>query len=239
MKKALIVANWKMNKTIAAAEAFADEFLQIYPKNQILENVLICPPVFLFDRIKSLPVDFGAQDCSALSSGEGAYTGEISAKMLKDMGCKYVIIGHSERRKYNHESDDMIKEKIKNALKEGLKVILCIGESMTQREEGSLYNFLWNQVNKALPSNANSDNLIIAYEPIWAIGTGVAATKKQIEEIHKFLKDKFSSFLSIYGGSVTVKNAEDILSIKEISGLLIGGASLDPIEFSKIIKMRG
>lgn len=239
MNKALIVANWKMNKTIAAAKAFVADFLDVHKLEDSLENIVICPPATLIKFINELPVKIGAQDCSSFTYSEGSYTGDISAKMLKDAGCEYVIIGHSERRKNYNESDVEIKNKIINAHQAGLKVIFCIGESLLERENSSFLDVLFNQITNSVPNTANSSNLLIAYEPVWAIGSGTAASVEQIAEVHEFIFKEFNSFCSLYGGSVNARNAKEILSIKNVSGLLVGSASLDAFEFSQIIKARG
>ena len=234
--KALIVANWKMNKTIATAKGFVNDFTALSIKGN--QNIVICPPLALYPYIKELSVKFGAQDCSCLSATEGAFTGEVSAMMLKNIGFEYVIIGHSERRKNNNEQSDVIKQKIANAHANNLLSILCIGENLNQREGGNYLADLAAQLEECLPPSANMSNTIIAYEPIWAIGNGKAADLSQIEEVHQFLASKTSSKI-LYGGSVSSKNAGEILAIKNVSGLLIGNASLDAQEFNKIINIRG
>lgn len=230
--KSLLVANWKMHKTIEATKDFVRTMLNFPPA----DNVVICPAFTLQAYVKELPFSLGGQDCSEFSTTEGAFTGEVSAMMLEDAGCKYVIIGHSERRKYHQETASIIRKKIANAHQAGLIAVACIGEDLNQREAGNYLQFLAAELEAILPDSANMDNTIIAYEPIWAIGTGRAASLEQIEEVHQFLTDKFKI---IYGGSVTQDNAGAILSTKNVAGLLIGGASLDANKFNQIIKIRG
>ena len=235
--KSLLVANWKMNKTIASTKSFVETIKFI--NNVDDKNIVICPPITLFSYLKDLPFSLGAQDCSSLSLNEGAFTGEISAQMLKDAGCSYVIIGHSERRKHNNEVDNLIKSKIEFAHQAGLVAILCVGEDLITRENGKYLQVLASQIKGSLPNTANTKNTIIAYEPVWAIGANKAADVKQIEEVHKFLHNHMEGLKILYGGSVNIKNAEDILSTAYVSGLLIGGASLEAENFNKIIQIRG
>ena len=223
----MLVANWKMHKTIAMAKDFAEELFEYRDK------FILCPAFTLLNAVSRMKL--GGQDCSSYAESEGAFTGDISAAMLKDAGCEYVIIGHSERRKHHQESNHTIKNKIINAHKAGLIVILCIGESLTQREEGRYLEILAQQLKEALPDSSNQDNMVIAYEPIWAIGTGKTASIEQIEEVHQFLAK--NRFKILYGGSVNIDNAKSILSINNVSGLLIGGASLDPKKFIELIKI--
>lgn len=236
--KSLIVGNWKMNKTIAATKSFVNEFLSLIGSKKKLSDIVICPPITMYQFIKELPLKFGAQDCSGLSANEGAFTGDISAMMLKDIGVDYVIIGHSERRKNYGESGAFLKRKISNAHENGLIVIFCIGENLEQRNDGSYFDVLSKQLEESLPESVNLNNTIIAYEPVWAIGTGNSATNNQIEEIHSFLASKFKNKI-LYGGSVNSKNAKAILAIKNVFGLLIGGTSLEAKEFNEIINIRG
>ncbi len=239
----LIVANWKMYKFNSVAKVFINDFAKL-AEGEVFSNAVICPPATLLSLLSDagLPAKLGGQNCCAHSSKEGAFTGEISAAMLKDLGCEYVIIGHSERRRYQLESEDELKKKIVNAHQEGLKTIICIGETLLQRERGEYKQILEDMLINILPESVNNDNIIIAYEPVWAIGTGKNASFEQIEEVHNFLSEKLLSRFAfdakiIYGGSVNLENAQAILNIKKVSGLLIGGASLDADKFYKIIKI--
>ena len=190
--------------------------------------------------IDEMPIiKLGGQDCS--SQSKGSFTGDISAEMLKDVGAKYVILGHSERRQYYFESDEIIAQKIINAVENGLTPILCVGESLQQRQNGNHQDFIINQLQNSLIQN-KIDNLIIAYEPIWSIGSGAVPTIAEIEEITSLIISELSKnknivdFKVIYGGSVNSNNAREILQTKNINGLLVGGASLNEDEFYKIIK---
>jgi triosephosphate isomerase len=242
--KNLIVANWKMHKSVQSADQYMQSFLQLQNIDNIATNsdVVFCPPFTLIKTIKEYGMNVGGQDCSAFTENEGAFTGDISTNMLKDMGCGYVIVGHSERRKYHKESNELVKQKITNIHKAGLIAILCVGENLKQRDEGLYRQSLLNDLVEVVPESANFHNTIIAYEPLWAIGTGKTATIDQIEEIHQYLLEKCLSRFAfspkiIYGGSVNLENSQAILDLNNVSGLLIGGASLDPEIFYKIIKI--
>lgn len=245
----LIVANWKMNQNNSSAKVFLSELLSY---NISYNNIVICPPFTLLgllnENIKNTSINLGAQDCSSFSSEDGAFTGDISSSMLVDTGCDYVIIGHSERRKYHLESNKIIKHKINNAHKVGLKAILCVGESLESRENGSYKQDVSKDLEECLPDSFDPINTIIAYEPIWAIGTGKTASIEQIKEMHEFLSFKSKELFIkssqtfeqnvkiIYGGSVNEENSSSILAIPHVSGLLIGGASLSAKKLYKIIQ---
>ena len=216
-----------------------------------IENVdmIVCPPYLAIPAVqavlKETPIRVGAQNL--FWENEGAYTGEISAPMLVDAGCTYVIIGHSERRQYFHETDETINRKIKKALEFRLKPIFCIGETLEQREAGQTFTVLKNQLDGGLQDIAASamQNIIIAYEPVWAIGTGRNATPEQAQEAHQFIRstlaEKFGRPIADelriqYGGSVKPENAEALLSQPDVDGALVGGASLKADSFAKIIE---
>jgi triosephosphate isomerase (TIM) len=241
----LIIGNWKMHGNIVSANLFVKALsLQIKNYKQFCD-IVICPPNILLSELinKTAETEFliGAQDCSSIEDKEGAYTGEISASMLKSLGSNYVILGHSERRKLFFENNALIRKKVSNAHAAGLKAIVCIGESREQREKEQTLNILEQQLNECLPSSVNKHNTIIAYEPVWAIGAGIAATAEQIEQVHMFIKDytsKIESNLKIlYGGSVKSSNAKEILSIPFVDGALIGAASLKIEEFLGIMSI--
>ena len=244
--KKLIVANWKMNKSILDANDFIKEFLVSLKNDPInICDIAICPSFHLLDfvgkKVFTENIKLGGQDCSSFAKDYGAFTGDISATMLKDLGCEYVIIGHSERRIYNKDSNNTIKQKVINALNAGLKVILCVGETLEQRDNKTYKEFISKMLDESLPEELVPDKVTIAYEPVWAIGTGKNASDSQIEEIHQYLYEKCLSRFAInlniiYGGSVNLDNAKDILNIDKVYGLLIGGASLDPNKFHNIIK---
>lgn len=238
MIKSLIAANWKMN----CSNEFVSEFFNDFDTSGISEAVelLVCPPALYIPRIvKADAVSVGGQDCSP--HVKGAYTGEISAEMLKDSGCEYVILGHSERRQYHSETDDLICQKAEAAISKGLKTIICVGETQAERESGDALNIVTGQILSAVPASATPENCVIAYEPVWAIGTGLTAETSDIDEMHQEIKKTVQKHLAseamiriIYGGSVKPENAEEIFSLESVHGALIGGASLDPQSFLQI-----
>ncbi len=246
--KKFIAANWKMNKTVSESEKFISDLT--YNKKEFNCDVLICPPFLSLSAITrkchAIGINVGAQNCHFESSG--AFTGEISVPMLLDLGVDYVILGHSERRIYFNETDKIISKKVDKALKNHLKVILCVGESKNQRDSGNASQTVINQV-KAVLDNVyidNIKNIVIAYEPVWAIGTGEtivpADAGKMCADIRNFIASKCGgesaeNFRILYGGSVNSKNSESFLSMPGIDGALIGGASLETEEFLKIINI--
>ena len=243
MKK-LIVANWKANPDSvrrAVSLAFAIESSAKYSKNKIV----IAPPFPFLAAVKKVlrRVKLGAQNVS--ENYHGPYTGEVTAEELKDLGVSYVIVGHSERRSLG-ETDLIINKKIKAAIKKNLKVILCVGEPWSVRKKGirAAEKFVREQLQKDLKGIENwklkIENLIVAYEPVWAIGTGRADKTQDAVEMARFIKNiLYTKYKILYGGSVTAKNATKFLSQKEIDGALVGGASLKPKEFKKIIQTSG
>ncbi len=248
MKQMLIAGNWKMHKTLKDALELAYQIKNWVATNNLRVEVAICPPfAFLYpiaELIKESQIGLGAQNCHYLP--EGAFTGEISPPMLVSIGCQYVIIGHSERRTHFNESNELINKKIISALNFGLKPIFCIGETLEERKEGRTFDIIENQIKSGLQSVENKllHKLIIAYEPVWAIGTGISAKTEQIEEAHKFIRKTLQelypnagdNILILYGGSLNGGNAKEILSISDVHGGLIGKASLDNREFTKIIE---
>lgn len=231
MKKYLIVANWKMNKTKAEAQAFVRGLEELKIKQG--REVVICPPFTLLSAVKW--PNLGGQDL--FWEAKGAYTGEISPLQLKDAGCRWVIIGHSERRQYFGETNQTVNKKIKAALNSELKVIFCVGETLQERENNETEKVITRQISEGL-ENLNLKpltlNLIIAYEPIWAIGTGINAQPEQAQEVHVFIKKLIKTKI-IYGGSVTPDNISSLMAQPAIDGALVGGASLDLAKFSQII----
>jgi len=242
MRKPLIAANWKMNKTVEESVSFINKF-KVLVNNKV--EIVICPPFTALEAIsKELKgnLKLGAQNIHF--EEQGAFTGEISPLMLKEI-CNYVILGHSERRQFFNEDNELINKKIKSALKNNLKIILCIGENLEQRESNETMNIIENQVNDCLNSISDKEmkNIVIAYEPIWAIGTGKTATPEQAQEVHKnirqFLEKKFNKNISdstriLYGGSVKPDNIKELMHQEDIDGALVGGASLDPESFANI-----
>jgi len=243
MRKKLIAANWKMNKTVDEALAFIKEF-KFKSSNNV--DVVICPPAIALEPLsKKSKVKLGAQNC--YFEEKGAFTGELSPDMIKGLA-DYVILGHSERRQIFNESDEIINKKVLLALKTNLKPILCIGETLDERESDKTTNIVISQLNQCLEGVTKEQikNIIIAYEPIWAIGTGKTASPQQAQEVHEvirsFLRENYDektakSTLILYGGSMKPENAEELLKQKDIDGGLIGGASLDHNKFSKIINI--
>ncbi|MAE43052.1 triose-phosphate isomerase [Candidatus Woesearchaeota archaeon] len=242
-RKTLIAANWKMNKTIKETVSFINDFKNLIKKIKNVE-IVICPPFTSLNEssklLKSSNIRLGAQNIHY--ENKGAFTGEISPVMIKELA-EYVVLGHSERRQYFNETNQLINKKIKAALKNKLKVILCIGETLQQRESNKTTDIIENQIKNCLKDINEMKNIAIAYEPIWAIGTGKTASPEQAEETHKFirqlLKKLYNENISnnariIYGGSVNEKNAKALLKMKNIDGALVGGASLEPETFSKI-----
>ncbi|QFS82229.1 Triosephosphate isomerase [Roseivivax sp. THAF40] len=238
MTRKIAAGNWKMNGT---GESLA-ELETLAARTGDSAEVVICPPATLIDRAaaKAGPVAIGGQDCHSAASG--AHTGDVSAEMLRDAGATFVITGHSERRADHHESDADVAAKTKAAWDAGLTVILCVGESLAQREAGETLDIVGAQLAGSVPEGATADNLIVAYEPIWAIGTGKVPTLEEIGEVHAFMRktlsDRFATggdMALLYGGSVKPGNAAEIFAVAEVNGALVGGASLKAGDFGGII----
>lgn len=232
-----IAANWKMNLDKKSILKFTKSLHKFKFSNEI--NACIFPPMtyidYLNNLINNLPVSVGGQNCHFKSSG--AFTGEVSANCLKDSGCEYVLIGHSERRMFNNENNAEIKSRAQAAINSNLKVILCVGENLTDREEGNALEYIEKQINECLPENFY--NSFIAYEPIWSIGTGKIPSKLEIQEMHHNIKNIVHKIFKkstnvLYGGSVNTVNINDILMIKDVDGVLVGGASLKAKDFLAI-----
>ena len=247
-RKTIIAGNWKMNMLASEVKPFIDELKAAMPKAKSCETVLCVPGVIVPAMLKAgkeAKVSCGAQDVSAHE--KGAYTGEVSASQLSDLGVKYCIVGHSERRQYHHEDDMLVNAKAKALLEKNIIPIICVGESLEQREMDLTIEYITYQVKAALSGITASQlrHCIIAYEPIWAIGTGKTATAEQAEEvcgairavIRKIYGARPARAISIlYGGSMNAKNAEELLAQPDIDGGLIGGASLKPADFAAIVK---
>jgi len=207
-------------------------------------ELLVCPPATLIsafaDKARGSTVKVGAQDCHPKPSG--AHTGDISAEMLADAGATAIIVGHSERRADHGESDALVRQKAEAVWRAGLVAIVCIGESEAQRNAGQTLDILRGQLDQSLPEGSRADNLVVAYEPIWAIGTGRTPTTADVEQIHKFIRDSLSNrFTSegarmriLYGGSVKPSNAKDLMAVANVNGALVGGASLKAADFLAI-----
>ena len=246
-RKTVIAGNWKMNQLCSGVKPFIEQLREAMPRTKTCE-VVLCTPALMIPAMvragKDARVAAGGQDVSKYE--KGAYTGEISADMLLDAGAKYCIVGHSERREYHHESDSLINEKAKALLAKGITPIICVGESLEQREKDLPRAYIAYQVCAALSGIDGTQvrRCIIAYEPIWAIGTGKTATAEQAQEVSEFISEvtrehygaRSARAVSIlYGGSMNAKNAAELLSMPDIDGGLIGGASLKPADFAAII----
>lgn len=242
MAEYLIAGNWKMNglrTELVEAEKTAAE--------EIADNcsVLICPPAVLLPQMTALldgsKVRLGAQDCHPEDSG--AFTGDISAPMLAESGASYVIVGHSERRLSYRESNNLVRRKMQAAWRAGLTAILCVGETETERNSGHAHAVVGQQFAECAPEDSTADKLVIAYEPVWAIGTGRSASGEEIADMHGFLREEASRHFGpgqeipiLYGGSVKGDNAAEIFSIADVNGALVGGASLRAADFIRIIR---
>lgn len=248
MRKKVIAGNWKMNKTLKDGLELVNNL-----KRGLCDiagaDIVVLPPLTLLSEISDLLSDskiaLGAQN--VYFEQKGAFTGEVSPVMLKDVGCSYVIIGHSERRKYFCESDEMVNLKLTAAQKSGLIPIVCLGETLEERQADKTFDIIERQLDKGLSGISEEEirNLIIAYEPVWAIGTGKTATPMQAEEVHKFIRnwlsDKYSKEVAdqlkiIYGGSVNPSNAKELMRENDIDGALVGGASLESDSFIEIVR---
>lgn len=240
--KPVVVANWKMNMTLESISKFVDGF----GVDTFTAEVVVCPPapyLYLLDAMKkqqNRSFSLGAQNVHAEKSG--AFTGDVSAEQLLDVGCQYVIIGHSERRAIG-ESNEFIHQKVKQALGTGLIPILCVGETEDERKLGKTNSVVEEQVLSALQNINDISKVIIAYEPVWAIGTGQSAVPEQAQEVHQFIRSVLikhfgvpaSQLPILYGGSAKPDNAKDYSAMSDIDGLLVGGASLKADDFKKII----
>jgi triosephosphate isomerase len=247
-RKALIAANWKMYKTPAEAKAFVDAFLPLVAGHTRDEIALFPSPVLLptvIDAAKGSNVLIGAQNIHF--AAEGAYTGETSIGQLKAIGGTHTLIGHSERRQYFAETDEIVNKKLKAALAAGLVPVVCIGEVLEDREAGKTADVLKVQIEGALAgiTAAEAKTIVIAYEPVWAIGTGKTATPEMAEETHKVVRAEVAKLLGaeiaagmriLYGGSVKPESAASLMAMEDIDGALVGGASLKADSFSKIVK---
>lgn len=230
-----------MNGRRAMAESLVRQLIAGVGAHGARVDIALCPPFPLLQTVvqagKDTPFYIGAQDCSAKK--DGAFTGDVSAAMLKDMGCAYVILGHSERREYQGETDRQIAEKMAAAHAAGLKVILCVGEKDASTSEDMKMAIVKAQLQNSMAATATAENTVIAYEPVWAIGSGLTPTAKQIEQSHAFiaadLPPRLKNARVLYGGSVNDKNAAEILAINGVDGALVGGASLKADSFLKII----
>jgi triosephosphate isomerase len=240
----LIAGNWKMNG-LKASVAELQAMIEGAPKVGAKADLLVCPPATLIaafaDRVRgSKTVSIGAQDCHPKTSG--AHTGDISAEMLADAGATAVIVGHSERRADHGESDALVRQKAEAVWQAGLTAIVCIGETQAHRDDGKTLHICGGQLEGSLPDGATAANLVVAYEPVWAIGTGLTPTTEDIEQVHKFIRDTLTARFKeqgakiriLYGGSVKPSNAAELMAVSNVNGALVGGASLKAADFLAI-----
>ncbi len=243
MRRKLAAGNWKMNGTGASLDELTT-LARAHPTPT--SDILICPPATLIHSAVKVASDtaihIGGQDCHA--DQKGAHTGDISAEMIKDAGATYVIVGHSERRQDHNEQNENVRAKARIAMDTGLTTIVCLGESLTEREAANTLDITGGQLSGSVPDAATGHNLVIAYEPIWAIGTGMVPSLGQIGEVHDFIRARLErrfgpgvgrSVRILYGGSVNPGNAADIFDVPNVDGALVGGASLKSADFSAII----
>ena len=251
MRKPVIAGNWKMYKTVGDSVATALALKPLVANANHCEVVIA--PVFtalksVADRLEGSNIRVAGQDCAPVAE-EGAQTGEVAAFMLRDVGCGYVIVGHSERRQFYGETDPVVQQKVQAALAAGLQVILCVGESLEQRRRGIEVSVVAGQLRGGLGGLTASglDRIIVAYEPIWAIGTGTAATPEQAQEMHGLIRRAFAEKISeagadqlriLYGGSVKADNIKSLMSGPDIDGVLVGGASLSAESFAQIVNYK-
>ena len=248
MRDVIIAGNWKMYKDLAETAELINGLITRVPPAGFKAKVVVCPPFTSLALAASLlqgsPIKLGAQNMS--KHDEGAYTGEVSWKMLKSAGCEFVILGHSERRQYFGETDDTINEKARKALANGLRPIICVGETLEQRKQGTTSTVVSSQVRGVFKSLTSEEmtKVVVAYEPVWAIGTGMTATPQQAQEVHLMIRSLVGELYSPtvadglviqYGGSVKPDNAADLLSQSDIDGALVGGACLKAESFISII----
>lgn len=244
--KYFIAANWKMNKTIGETREFLAAFLPMV-RDASDVDIVVAPPFTALSAaagaVKDSTVQLSAQDL--FWEEKGAYTGEVAPGMLVDAGCRHVIVGHSERRQFFSEDDVIVNRKIKAALKAGLGVIFCVGESLEEREAGKTFDLIKREVETGL-AEVDCSNVVVAYEPIWAIGTGKTATTEQAQEVHAFIRkilanlygNKAEQIRILYGGSVTPENVDGLMACRDVNGALVGGASLKPDSFSRIVHFK-
>ncbi len=248
MRKPMLAGNWKMFKTAAEADAFADDFVNAVG-DVADRDILICPPFLYVDRLAKAfagsKVNVGAENL--FWEDEGAFTGEVSAPMIRSVGASHVIIGHSERRQYFGETDETVNKRTKAALKHGLTPVVCVGETLDEREASRTFEVIEAQVRGGLKDINAAGEILIAYEPVWAIGTGKTATPEMAQEVHALirtiLKEMFGDggdlIRILYGGSVKPDNVDDLMAQADIDGALVGGASLDVKSFERIVKFEG
>ena len=247
-RRSLIAGNWKMNGIGDDGARLANALVELTGAAETPFDMMVAPPFTLIGRIAEIltgsSIGVGGQDCHAEASG--AHTGDISAPMLADLGCRYVIVGHSERRSDLGETDDLIKAKARAGLAAGLIAVVCIGETEAERDEGRTLDVVARQLSRSVPSGADGANIVIAYEPVWAIGTGRTPTAGEVQDVHDFIRIRLADSLGgdeamairiLYGGSMKPGNAAELLGIPDVDGGLIGGASLQADDFWAIAQV--
>ncbi len=245
----LVAGNWKMNGLKRGAQKEINALIRQVAKTKPRKcDILLCPPATLLGGLKTAQkragVAFGGQDCHI--AGSGAHTGDISAAMLKDAGCKYVIVGHSERRADYGESSKLVRQKAEAAQAAGLIAIICVGETAGERKAKQTLKIVGDQVRDSLPKGATAKNTVVAYEPVWAIGTGLTPTPDDVAAVHKYIrgrltrrfKDAGAMMRVLYGGSVKASNANELMAIPNVDGALVGGASLTTKDFWPIVEAK-
>jgi triosephosphate isomerase len=242
--RSLIAGNWKMNGLRESLNEVASICKAVAAGGAGKAEIVVCPPATLLMAVAAIcegtKVGVGGQDCHAEASG--AFTGDISAEMLKDAGATYVILGHSERRAGHHETNEQVRAKAKAALRAGLMAIICVGETRAERDAGGALAIVGKQLASSIPDNSPPGRIVIAYEPVWAIGTGLTPAPRDIAEMHGFIRERMNQHLPgqganlriLYGGSVSPANAAELLSVEDVDGALVGGASLSSTEFMAI-----
>jgi triosephosphate isomerase len=242
-RRKLVAGNWKMNG-LAASAAMLDELVAACPSPAC--DVLVCPPATLVARLAGGPFPVGGQDCHPAASG--AHTGDLAAEMLADAGATAVIVGHSERRADHGETDALVHDKALAAWRAGLTAIVCVGETEAERDAGRTLECIGAQLDGSIPDGATPHRLVVAYEPVWAIGTGRTPTVGQIAEVHRFLRERLAGRFGaavadgvrlLYGGSVKSGNAAEIFAVEDVDGALVGGASLKAADFAPIVAAAG
>jgi len=246
MRTPLIAGNWKLNKTLPESVELVGA-LKTAVKDVENVEILVAPPFtaisMLATKLAGSNIKLGAQNCWYEESG--AFTGEVSPTLLKDAGCDYIIVGHSERRQLFGESNEIINKKVKAVLAADISCILCIGETLEQRESDQMFDILTAQVKEGLAGVTDMQRIVIAYEPVWAIGTGKTATSEQAQEVHSFVRGLVQGLYDpetaaatriLYGGSVKPDNVDELMSMDDVDGALVGGASLKADDFARIVK---
>ncbi len=249
-RKKIVAGNWKMNGSLASNEQLLEGIIAKIESSSDSLVIVSSPSPYLgqvSELVKNTTVSLAAQNVSQHSSG--AYTGEVSLDMLKEFSVEYVLVGHSERRTYYSETDSIVADKVKAVLESGMKPILCIGETLEERQAEQTLNVCVKQIDAVLNTVdvSNFENVVIAYEPVWAIGTGLSATAQQAQDVHEFIRKHIATYNAnvaekvqiLYGGSVKANNSEELFSMADIDGALVGGASLIVDEFVGIIKAAG